>query len=293
MKSPQNFAWQATVTTAGILLLAWWIPSAVLAQQETVDVQAVIRESFLATHEGWSADEVVLNKELNSIFVARCQSQLPDAVPADLNWRLLNMRKAGKLQSRTTRSGQRPSTEHFSVAEMVARSMIDHHKVTIDRMMTDPVLRTEFDSRTLAIGEKLDPYLVRKAAVGLRKQRRLRPELITRIADWGRSIHEFPLKTVEENPEVIPHQPGIYIFRNPKGYLYIGQSINLNQRLTAHLDDSSSFALAKFLAEESAEEVKIEIHVFPSDSRGSETMIRRAYESELIESRQPKFNIQP
>jgi len=159
--------------------------------------------------------------------------------------------------------------------------------------MADPILRAQFDSQTNTIGKDLDTYLVRKAAFGLRKKRRLRPELITRIADWGRTVEEFSLKSVEDNPDLIPQQPGIYIFRDVSGYLYIGQSVDLHKRLQEHLDESSNFSLSKYLTDQPHENVTLEIHAFPVDSRASETMIRRAYESELIASRKPKFNIQP
>ena len=263
------------------------------AEIQTTEIHTVIDDAFTATHDGWSVDEVILNDDLNAAFLKRCRKQLPKIDSVEINWRLLNMRKAGKLKSKTTRSGARPSQEHTSVAEMVARSLIDQHGVTIDRIMADPNLRSQFDDKAIAMGKNLDAYLVRKAAFGLRKKRRLRPELIARIADWGRTIEEFPLKSVEDDPDVIPHQPGIYIFRDISGYLYIGQSVDLHQRLKEHLDQSSNFSLSKYLSEQTRENVTLEIHAFPVDSRASETMVRRAYESELIASRKPKFNIQP
>lgn len=38
---------------------------------------------------------------------------------------------------------------------------------------------------------------------------------------------------------------------------------------------------------------EVEIHSFGRDSRMQEIRVRRAYESELIRSRQPRFNIRP
>lgn len=278
---------------SSLLLLLTTVSACAFAQAPSADLQNVIANAFAATHDGWSVDEVILNDDLNSAFLEKCRDQLPAVTPAELNWRLLNMRKAGTLKSKTTRSGTRPSREHVAVAEMVARSLIDQHGATIDRIMADPKLRVQFDSKAIALGKDLDTYLVRKAAFGLRKKRRLRPELIARIADWGRTVEEFPLKSVEEDPSVIPQQPGIYIFRDASGYLYIGQSVDLHKRLKEHLDESSNFSLSKYLSEQAHENVTLEIHAFPVDSRAKETMIRRAYESELIASRKPKFNIQP
>jgi predicted GIY-YIG superfamily endonuclease len=283
----------AIVLLSSLLLLLTAASSCTIAQETSTDTKAVIGNAFMKTHDGWSVDEVILNDDLNRAFLEKCHDKLPEVPPTKLNWRLLNMRKAGTLKTTTTRSGARPSREHVAVAEMVARSMIDQHAVTIDRIMSDPKLRVQFDSKTNEISKDLDTYLVRKAAFGLRKKRRLRPELIARIADWGRVVKEFPLKSVEENPGIIPHQPGIYIFRDTGGYLYIGQSVDLHERLKEHLDQSSNFSLSKYLTEQAHQNVTLEIHAFPVDSRAKETMIRRAYESELIASRKPKFNIQP
>ena len=254
---------------------------------------SAIRKAFSETHDGWSADEVVLRDELNKSFIDHCLKQLPEADPADLNWRLLNMRKAGHLNVPTTRSNRKSVTAWMPIAEITSRMMIDQHKVSIDRIMTSPTLRGEFDRAALAIDPDADLYSVRKAAFNLRKQRRLRPELIARIADWGRLITTHSLQEVRDNANVVPALPGIYIFRDATGYLYIGQSENLQSRLKEHLDASSNFSLAEYLADEQHDDVTIELHSFPADSRAKETMIRRAYESELIASRKPLFNIQP
>ena len=281
------------VLLTGLLLGLATVSNYAFAQDSSAELQNIVANAFRTTHDGWSVDEVILNDNLNKAFTKKCHDKLPKVATAELNWRLLNMRKAGTLKTKTTRSGAKPSREHFAVAEMVARSLIDQHGVTVDQIMTDPKFRAQFDSQTTALAKDIDTYLVRKAAFGLRKKRHLRPELIARIADWGRTVKEFPLKLVEDDPELIPHQPGIYIFRDTSGYLYIGQSVDLNKRLKEHLNNSSNFSLSKYLIEQAHENMTLEIHAFPVDSRAKETMVRRAYESELIASRKPKFNVQP
>jgi hypothetical protein len=39
--------------------------------------------------------------------------------------------------------------------------------------------------------------------------------------------------------------------------------------------------------------VTIELHIFPKTSPARKLTVRRAYESELIRSREPKFNVRP
>ena len=52
-------------------------------------------------------------------------------------------------------------------------------------------------------------------------------------------------------------------------------------------------SLARCLLSNGIREVSIEQHIFPKDSPAKDKTKRRAYESELIRSRKPKFNLAP
>lgn len=260
---------------------------------KTAELREIVLAAYEQTHDGWSSDEVVLKPELNEQFIAACEKIKPGVNPADLNWTLINLRKAGLLKIKSTKRDARLSSEIVPLAEIAARNVFDRHKVSTDRMMCDPELRAEFDRVVTSIDAEADIYSARKAAFRLRKQRQLRPELVARIADWGREISSFSLTEVRENIGLIPVLPGVYILRDQTGYLYIGQADNLNTRISTHLDESHNFSLAAYLKAQGNDNITMEIHSFPADSRAKETMVRRAYESELIASRKPRFNIQP
>lgn len=254
-----------------------------------------VAKAFLTTHDGWSSDEVLLQEALNKRFIAACRTELPDANVGELNWKLLNLRKAGKLKKSKVKPKRRSDnhSEYQHLAEVVARSMQDKHKVSTDHIMCDPKQREAFDKMSLSIAPKVDPYLMRKAAFGLRKARRLKPELVLRIADWDRKITSHRASELAKNLDSIPSTPGIYIFSDQTGYLYVGESLNLRERLTKHLDESDRQSLANYLRKQGIEKTTIEIHAFPSDSRAKRVTVRRAYESELIASRKPRFNVRP
>lgn len=269
-------------------------------------VNAIVIEAFAATHDGWSSDEVILQTELNSAFIEACNAAIKNraselvsanaaemTTPAELNWTLLNLRKAGKLTVKATKRNSTSVSSVAHIAEIVTRSMLDRHQCSIDRLMCDPVLRNQFDAAAKAIAPDAKPYTIRKAAFQLRKARKLRPELITRIADWGRQISTHSIEQIIDDPNRLNEHPGIYIFRDGSGYLYIGQTENLRKRMLEHLDESHNLSLAKYLKTESREAVTIEIHDFDPESQAAKTMVRRAYESELIASRKPRFNVQP
>ncbi|MEL7498802.1 MAG: GIY-YIG nuclease family protein [Planctomycetota bacterium] len=268
------------------------------ASQSAVLDQAII-DAFALTHDGWSSDEVILRDTLNQAFLKEVRTQLKASsdqaqhTDTELNWRLLTLRKAGKLTVKATKRAKSVGNTEalLPIAEMAMRSVQDKHSVSSDQVMTNPVMRDEFDSLVMQFDEKADLYRVRKAAFQLRKTRRLKPELISRIADWGREIKTYSVDELRSKPAEVPEKPGIYIFRDSTGYLYIGQASNLRERLQGHLDASHNRSLADYLDQEKSPSV--EVHSFDPKSRASEVRVRRAYESELIAVRKPKFNIQP
>jgi predicted GIY-YIG superfamily endonuclease len=255
--------------------------------------QAII-EAFKKTHDGWSSDEVILQDKLNKAFLKACRSAIGDdeeATPATLNWRLLTLRKAGKLKVKATKRSPASKRDVTDLAEIGIRSVQDKHSISSDRIMTDPKLRAAFDATVSSLDPKVDLYLVRKAAFQLRKTRKLQPELISRFADWGRVVKSYTIQELREQVDSIDRHPGIYIFRDKTGYMYIGQTENLRKRMAEHLDESHNPALAKYIKEEN--EASVELHSFDPKSRAKEVRVRRAYESELIRSRKPRFNVLP
>ncbi|MFM7116912.1 MAG: GIY-YIG nuclease family protein [Planctomycetota bacterium] len=263
---------------------------------DTDQLKKVVQAAFVAAHDGYSVDEVLLNDELQAAFQSRCRERLPDADPERCNWTLLNLRKAGDLEVKATKSrevseGDLEPLRH--VAEIAARAVQDQHRTSIDRVMASPQWKADFDAAAQKISPEVDAYLVRRAAFQLRKTRQLQPELITRLADWGREVRTYSVEELRAQPELVPEQPGIYLFRDASGYLYIGEAMDLRKRLGQHLDQSDRQSLANYLKELKSDSVTIELHTFAPDSRIKELAVRRAYESELIRSRSPRFNIRP
>jgi predicted GIY-YIG superfamily endonuclease len=83
------------------------------------------------------------------------------------------------------------------------------------------------------------------------------------------------------------------ILRDESGYLYIGEARSLRTRVAKHLDHSDRKTLAHYLWEKGERDIVIELHAFKPDSGAKRQAARRAYESELIASRNPRFNLRP
>lgn len=257
-------------------------------------VKDVVRLAYLKVYDGWSTDEVLLQTKLNDQFLAECRRRMPEIPGFDFNWTLLNLRKAGGLRDISATKRRRDNSDaYLHAAEIAARFLEDHYSVNTDRVMCDPKLRAEYDREARKVAPDVEPYLLRKASLTLRKSRRLQPELVLRVADWKKDIIAIPAADAEKDADRVPQQPGVYIFRDATGYLYIGESSNLHDRVKQHLDRSDRQSLASYLEMNGVEGVTLELHAFEKDSPARLKPMRRAYESELIRSRKPRFNLAP
>jgi predicted GIY-YIG superfamily endonuclease len=282
-----------TASLVSLLILLTYLSDANGDSPSDERLSEVVIEAFRAVHEGWSSDEVLLDDDLNAAFVHRCRQQLPDAAEVDLNWTLLNVRKAGRLQTPTSRTNRLSHDDYVHAAEIAARLLYDKHRENMDRALCHPQLRKEFDQIARQIAPEVSAYALRKAALALRKMRQLRPELVARVADWRREIGAWSAEEILAQPECLTAGPGIYLIRDRSGYLYIGESSNVRKRILQHLTTSDHSTLMDYLKRQGVEQVTIEVHAFDPDSAARLIEMRRAYESELIRSRRPRFNIAP
>lgn len=265
-----------------------------LDAQTRREVKDVARLAYLKVYDGWSTDEVLLQTKLNDQFLAECRRRMPDIPSFDFNWTLLNLRKAGGLTDISASKRRRDNSDaYLHAAEIAARFLEDRYSVNTDRVLCDPKLRAEYDKEASKVAPEVDPYLLRKASLTLRKSRRLQPELVLRVADWKKDIIAMQAADAEKDAGKVPEQPGVYIFRDATGYLYIGESSNLHDRIKKHLDRSDRQSLANYLATNGVKGVTLELHAFEKDSPARLKPMRRAYESELIRSRKPRFNLAP
>lgn len=259
--------------------------------------------------DGYSVDEIVIDDQRRERFLAAINpawKSLGDDWQRDTLLRLMSLRKAGKIDTKATKRGRKASAELAHVAEIAARSVIDRHPASTDTLLCDPRLREQLQAAAIAIIQQTavsdlpatqppDAYSIRKHLLRLRKTRHLRPELVQRVADWDRTIQSFTIDELVAALDAgkISTGAGVYLFYDPTGYLYIGEAANLQTRLSQHTSQSDRMTLDQYLRSGSKSMITIELHTFGERSPANGLAIRRAYESELIRTRQPRFNIRP
>jgi hypothetical protein len=248
-------------------------------------VKARIVEAFERARQGYSVDRVIADPELNAAFLEECRSRGIQAESATLNRSLLNLRKAGGLRSIKSKRTSFDDDEYRFAAEMAIRFIERRDGVTLDEVICDPVLASEFDALAAKVSPGFSPLQYRWAALSLRKGNRLTPEILARVAP---PVAVLVFAANELKLADVPLAQGLYIYFTATECLYIGEAENLRNRTKRHLDHSDNKGLAQWMWRAGIEQLFVEFQVLEA---ATTTKVRRALELELIRSRQPVFNV--
>lgn len=245
-----------------------------------------IISAFTAASGGYSVDRVIADPTLNREFILACHERGLSNGAADLNQKLMNLRKANRLRGLTTKRTVVPGANECAfAAEVAIRHLERREKRTLDAILCDPDLAAEFDAIAAEILPGYSPLAYRWAALSLRKIRKLRPEIVARVAPALR-VERFAVSGIDADS--LPDEQGLYLFTSANGVLYVGEATNLRKRLRKHLDHSDNKGLARWLWENGQKDLHLEVHVLDGNTA---TLARKALEAELIVSRKPIFNV--
>jgi len=243
-------------------------------------------EAFEHARQGFSTDRVVADPALNRVFLDECNRLGLDSSAARLNQSLLNLRKRGELRGlRSRRTILKDRSDYQFAAEIAARFLERKHEISLDQIICDPVLAEQFDETAKAIVPGGEPLDYRWAALNLRKQKRLKPEVLARVAP---SVEVLRFKVDGLSLHTVPKNPGLYIFHSNQATLYVGECENLQNRIRTHLDHSDNKGLARWLWEFGDASLHLELQIL---NESLTQRMRRALELELIRSRSPVFNV--
>lgn len=245
-----------------------------------------VLESFHETCSGFSADRVLCDPELNQRFLDACRKREVPGSDAELNRRLLAIRKSGGIGKGYTQKRTRfDDAPYRFAAEISARHLERREKCSLDEILICPDRAREFDQLAEQLAPGFRSVQYRLSAMKLRKLRQFAPEPVSRVGPTLR-IQRYSCR--ELNTGELPSAPGIYLFLDSTRVLYVGEAGNLRTRLAKHLDHSDNRELARWFWGNSLDDIWIELQVMPDDTT---VRVRRALELELIRSRRPAFNI--
>lgn len=182
-----------------------------------------------------SIDYMVADPEANLLFHQRCWELGAPASPFELNWILMNARKAGKLGalSRAKRfSIPRERLDYFSFAVDIAMRAVQEHlyyseqrEISIDQVLCDPHLAREFDGYAKQIVPELASLECRWAIMSLRKARR------TCAPTFKIPTLDSPSLLEDVRVSDLPSTCGTYWVRTGDGSLFTGVATNLRVQI--------------------------------------------------------------
>ncbi|HEV3416265.1 MAG TPA: DNA methyltransferase [Pirellulales bacterium] len=212
-------------------------------QLEQVQLEFTLRgvvEAFERVHDGYSADYVVANPELDCEFVATCEHLGLVGDPRTWNVLLFRLRKAGKLAHiATTRRAEITweDCDHYLFASEIAlQQMLDEKLAeSLDEILCDPRLARQFDERAARFAPGFESFQYRWAALKLRK---LAKAARSRGAVLDAPSRLAPATPIDDlNPDRVSEQPGVYIVADRDERFYVGGTLNLRQRLKRQFAD--------------------------------------------------------
>ena len=230
-----------------------------------------IMQAYLEIRDGYSADKVIADPDLDRKFLRRCRELGLPGTDYDLNWKLMNARKANNLSGfsdiiKTKRYSVGKVIDEFEYASELAVRYIQQMKnVSLDQIICDPELAEEFDKYASRLAPDFSPLEYRWAAFGLRKAGRLGNKAdeiaeLPELEKFGR-VNRIDL-------EKIPETSGLYLFSSREKPIFASQTDNLHHRLESHIKVSNA-GLPNWLWDVKREPLELGIATLPGITRSN------------------------
>ncbi len=246
-----------------------------------------IIQAFGEVREGYSVDRVIADPQFDKKFLRRCRELGLSGTDYSLNWELMSERKKGGLSNlpKTKKYTVRETDEFEYASELAVRFLEMSKHVSLDQVICDPDLASEFDEYATRLAPGFSPLEYRWVALGLRKAGRL--------AESKLNLEEIPKLELLGNVntlrlQTIPKNAGLYLFSSSEKPVFMSQTDNLVHRLQRHMEVSSSRGLPNWLWDTRKEPLQIAIAPLPDASR----TLRQKFELELIKELKPVLNFQ-
>ena len=191
-----------------------------------------IAQAYLTASDGYSTDRVLADPDLNREFRKACRDLRIPGEEEDWNRRLLGLRKAGKLKAlpRPRRTSLRwDELDRFIFAsEMAWRIIFMNRDVSLDDILCDPILASQFDKTARRFAPGWTPFHYRWGALTLRKKGAEKKRSAKRSSPTGNIDRKFRGRPVDvDNVPGLPESAGLYLLETPGTKLYLGETDSL------------------------------------------------------------------
>jgi site-specific DNA-methyltransferase (adenine-specific) len=248
---------------------------------------ASLIQAFGEVRDGYSADRVIADPQLDRRFLRRCRELGLSGTDYDLNWALMNERKKGNLSHlpKTKRYTVSEIDEFEYASELAVRYLQQEKAVSLDQIVCDPDLASVFDGYASRLAPGFSPLQYRWVALGLRKAGRLGGEKEEVI---GKTPELDPLGKVDTlRLGKIPDVGGLYLFSCEDERVFLGQTDNLRHRIDRHMEVSASHGLPDWLWDTKKKPLQISVAGLPEITKS----VRQKMEVLLVKMWAPLLNL--
>lgn len=206
------------------------------------DTERGIVDAFRATCGGNSADHLLCDPELNLAFVAACKKKRLQGDAFVWNRLLLRIRKKGSLPrvSQIRRKLSFEEMDAYSFASEIAMELLGlDYGLKLDDILCSPLVAKEFDQLASSFGPNgVSSFEYRWAALAIRKR-------ATQSKSFAREHFQEYRNQAKRLPRPKPFsrfrsadfcKSGVYVVSDSCQTLYIGETVNLRQRVELMLD---------------------------------------------------------
>ena len=258
-------------------------------------LKQIIAAAYRDIRASCSTDLLIVDPCLNAEFHRRCYELGAQASPEELNWLLLDGRKAGDFSElKRSRAYSIPPDvlDKFSFASEIALRFMHHSSyerfggdLSLDRILCTPDLTALFDELASRIAPGYSKLEYRWAALSLRKiGKRTRPVPNIELEDF----EDFGL-TRALNVDRVPKCSGLYLFTCDSQPVYAGQTSSLRDQIETHFSQWDVRVIPSWIDNSSYSNMKLHIAPFTAMPASSRNAIKLARVKEL----RPRFNWLP
>ena len=190
-------------------------------------------DAYRQSYEQYSLDRVVADPELNAKFAEVCRELSLPGEPRTWNQQLFSLRKAGELAHlpavRRTEFSWEACEPYLFASEIAWRQMIDAGHESLDTILCDPALASQFDAIARRWAPGFSPLEYRWAALKLRKNAKVVRSRARAVTDAH--LGEAVVLDGSAGGQ-LPDLPGVYVvLTSGEQTLYAGEASNLRKRL--------------------------------------------------------------
>jgi len=260
-----------------------------------------IAEAFESVRDGYAPERVLWDEKLSAKFVERTNQLALRAPLAVLNRRLMNIRKNPKRyaghgiflsESDPSKVDPKPSVvwQYAHAIEFALVRIKIRYGASIDDILLDPVLVSEYEQLARKIAKNLTSVQLRLGALYIRKTRHIdaKEESLFEKLDTSRADAAFQsIGTIDRvKPADAPPSEGIIQVLDQKRYLYVSKNANLRLVVEQFVKGPTLSTLANHFWE--PDPSTISIRMLPGEEFEGVTMNR--WQKKLIQVHDPIFN---